>query len=74
MSRAQQLYQLQLLDSEVDKINQQLTEIATQLGESEALRQARARAEAEEKALRQAQASMPRYEKFWSQAMRGWSR
>jgi predicted nucleic acid-binding Zn-ribbon protein len=54
----QQLYQLQTLDSEVDKINQQLAEIAADLGESEALKQAKAQAEAQEKALRQIQATM----------------
>lgn len=58
MSRAQQLYQLQTLDSEVDKIKQQLAEIAVQLADDEALKQAKAKAEAEEKALRQAQASV----------------
>ena len=45
MSRVQQLYQLQTLDSEVDKINRQLAEIATQLGESEALKKAKAEVE-----------------------------
>jgi predicted nucleic acid-binding Zn-ribbon protein len=58
LSRVQQLYQLQLLDSEVDKTNQQLAEIATRLGESEALKQAKAQAEAAERQLRQAQATM----------------
>jgi predicted nucleic acid-binding Zn-ribbon protein len=58
LSRVQQLYQLQLLDSEVDKTNQQLAEIASRLGESEALKQAKTQAEAAEKQLRQAQATM----------------
>ena len=58
MSRIQQLHQLQILDSELDKINQQLAEIAAQLGESEVLKQARAKAEAMDKALRQAQTTM----------------
>ena len=58
MSRAQQLYQLQTLDSELDKINQQLASIAAQLGESEALKKARAEAGAAEKTWRQAQADM----------------
>ncbi|MBI1877203.1 MAG: hypothetical protein HYR94_03040 [Chloroflexi bacterium] len=58
LSRAQQLYQLQTLDSEVDKINQQLAEIVAQLGESEVLKQAKAKVEAKEKALRQAQATI----------------
>lgn len=55
MSRTQQLYQLQSLDSEVDKTHQQLAEIAANLGESKALQQAKAAAEAAEKTLRQAQ-------------------
>lgn len=58
MSRAQQLYQLQTLDSELDKINQQLAGIASQLGESEVLQKAKAKATANEKLLRQAQATM----------------
>jgi predicted nucleic acid-binding Zn-ribbon protein len=58
LSRVQQLYQLQILDSELDKINQQLAEITAQLGESEALNQAKAKAEATDKALRQAQTTM----------------
>ncbi|MCL4300471.1 MAG: hypothetical protein KJ077_32345 [Anaerolineae bacterium] len=58
MSRVQQLYQLQMLDSEVDKTNQQLAEIASQLGESEVLKQAKAQAEAAEKQFHQAQAAM----------------
>lgn len=58
MSRVQQLYQLQLLDSEVDKTNQQLAEIAARLGESEGLKQAKVQAEAAEKQLHQAQAKM----------------
>lgn len=58
MSRAQQLYQLQTLDSELDKINQQLAGIAAQLGESEVLKKARVEAGAAEKTWRQAQATM----------------
>lgn len=58
MSRAQQLYQLQMLDSEVDKTKQELAEIATRLGESEALKQAKAQAEGAENQLRQAQATI----------------
>lgn len=58
MSRTQQLYQLQILDSEWDKVNQQLADIAARLGESEALQQAKAEAEANEKLWRQAQATM----------------
>jgi hypothetical protein len=55
LSRVQQLYQLQSLDSEVDSINHQLAEISANLGESQALQQAKATAEATEKALRQTQ-------------------
>lgn len=58
MSRVQQLYQLQMLDSEVDKTNQQLAEIASRLGESEGLKQAKAQAEAAKRQLHQAQAAM----------------
>lgn len=58
MSRVQQLYQLQMLDSEVDKTNQQLAEIAARLGESEVLKQAKTQAEGAEKQLHQAQAAM----------------
>ncbi len=58
MSRVQQLYQLQSLDSEVDRANHQLAEISANLGESKALHQAKAAAEATEKALRQAQTRM----------------
>jgi len=58
LSRAQQLYQLQTLDSELDKINQQLAGIAAQLGESEVLKKARVEAGAAEKTWRQAQATM----------------
>lgn len=58
MSRVQQLHQLQTLDSELDKINQQLAAIAAQLGESEALQKAKAEAEANGKLWRQAQTTM----------------
>lgn len=58
MSRIQQLHQLQTLDSELDKVNQQLTGIVAQLGESKALQQAKAEVEANEKLWRQAQATM----------------
>jgi uncharacterized protein len=58
LSRVQQLYQLQILDSELDKINQQLAEITTQLGESDVLKQAKAGVEAGEKELRQTQTAM----------------
>ena len=42
----------------MDKINRQLAEIAAQLGESAALKQAKSKAEAMEEALHQAQAAM----------------
>ena len=51
MSRVQHLYQLQLLDSELDQANQQLAQVTAALGESEALKQARAAVEAAEKEL-----------------------
>jgi hypothetical protein len=53
-----QLYQLQSIDSEIDLIRQQLKDIAAQLGESEALQQAKSRQQAAESRLRQAQAKM----------------
>lgn len=58
MSRVQQLYQLQMLDSELDKINQQLAEIAARLGESDVLKQAKTQVQTAENQLRQAQATM----------------
>jgi len=58
LSRIQQLYQLQMLDGEVDKTNQQLAEIAARLGENEVLKQVKAQAEAADKQLRQAQTTM----------------
>ncbi len=58
MGRTLQLYQLQSLDSDIDKTNQQLAEIAQQLGESDALKKARAAVDAAEQNLRKAQASM----------------
>lgn len=51
MSRVQHLYQLQLLDSELDQTNQQLAQVTAAMGESEALKQARAAVEAAEKEL-----------------------
>lgn len=53
-----QLYQLQSLDSEIDQISHQLATIAAQLGESDALKQARAGAEAAQVQLRKLQAKM----------------
>lgn len=58
MARILLLYQLQTVDSEIDQTNQQMAEIAAQLGESEALQQARARYEAAQLRLRKAQAKM----------------
>ena len=58
MSRAQLLYQLQSLDSEMDKTRQQLAEIMAKLGESDALKKARAAVEAAEKQARQVQTTM----------------
>lgn len=58
MSRIQQLYHLQSLDSEIDKIQHQLAEIAAKLGESETVRQAKTTVSAAEVALRKAQVKM----------------
>ncbi len=55
MSRAQRLYQLQVLDSDLDKVKRQLTQITAQLGESQALKAAQKVVEAVEQTLRQAQ-------------------
>ncbi len=54
MSRVQILYQLQLLDSELDQTNQELAQVRAALGESKALKQARAAVETAEQELRQA--------------------
>lgn len=58
MGRILQLYQLQLLDSEIDQVNRQLADIAAQLGESEALTRARAALESAQQAHRDAQTTM----------------
>jgi predicted nucleic acid-binding Zn-ribbon protein len=55
VSRAQRLYQLQTLDSDLDKVKRQLTQLAAQLGESQALKTAQKAVEAAEQLLRQAQ-------------------
>lgn len=55
MGHTLQLYQLQSLDSEIDKINQQLADIAAQLGESETLKQAQKELETAEHELRTTQ-------------------
>jgi predicted nucleic acid-binding Zn-ribbon protein len=51
LSRVQHLYQLQLLDSELDQANHQLAQVTAALGESEALQQARAAVDAAKKEL-----------------------
>lgn len=58
MSRTLQLYQLQALDSEIDKTKQELAEIAAQLGESQALKETRALVEAADNRLRQGRTAM----------------
>jgi predicted nucleic acid-binding Zn-ribbon protein len=58
LSRTLQLYQLQALDSEIDKTRQELAEIAGQLGESQALKETRAQVEAADKRLRQGRTTM----------------
>ena len=58
MARILQLYQLQTLDSEIDQIRHQLKEIAAQLGESDALQQAKTNRQTAETTLRQAQTKM----------------
>lgn len=58
MGRTLQLYQLQSLDSEIDKTDQQLAEIAAKLGESNALKKARNAVEVAQKELRTAQTAM----------------
>lgn len=55
MSRIQRLYQLQALDSEIDKTNHHSAELATKMGESEALKQAKTALSETDKTLRQAQ-------------------
>lgn len=58
MSRVQQLYQLQLLDTEADQIQQRLAEIEASLGDNEHITRAEAGAETADKKLHQAQAKM----------------
>ena len=58
MARTLQLYQLQALDSEIDKLNQQLANIAARLGESAALKDARSHTEQTQQTLRKAQTAM----------------
>ncbi len=58
MGRILQLYQLQSLDSELDKIDRELAEIAAKLGESDALKTTRHAVENAGKELRKAQTTM----------------
>jgi predicted nucleic acid-binding Zn-ribbon protein len=58
LSRTLQLYQLQTLDSEIDKTRQQLAEVRARLGESEALKRAREALHLAEATLRKAQTTM----------------
>jgi predicted nucleic acid-binding Zn-ribbon protein len=58
LSRTLQLYQLQILDTDIDKVKQELAEIARQLGESQALKEARQFAEAAEIRVRKGRTSM----------------
>jgi hypothetical protein len=55
LSRIQRLYQLQSLDSEIDKTNRHLAELAAKLGESQALQQAKVAVIEADKSLRLAQ-------------------
>jgi predicted nucleic acid-binding Zn-ribbon protein len=58
LSRILQLYQLQALDSDIDKTRQQLAEVRARLGESEALKRAREALQGAETTLRKAQTTM----------------
>lgn len=58
MGRTLQLYQLQSLDSDIDETNKKLTEITTQLGESDALKQAKAAHDTAATELRKSQTKM----------------
>lgn len=62
MSRVQILYQLQLLDSELDQTNQELAQVQAALGESKTLKQARVAVEAAEQELRQARTAQQKLE------------
>ena len=55
MSQTQQLYRLQILDSQVDKAKQELAKVNATLGESEALKKAKASVAAASEALRKIQ-------------------
>jgi predicted nucleic acid-binding Zn-ribbon protein len=58
VSRSQQLYQLQLLDTQLDEANQELARIEAALSEDEAVQQARAAVDTAGANLRKAQATM----------------
>ena len=58
MSRTQLLYQLQVLDSELDLANTHLAEIAAALGESEALKKAKETVKSAEQELRRAETTV----------------
>lgn len=58
MSRIQSLYQLQLLDTDLDQTRKELAEVKAALGESEALKQARAAVTRSEEVMHQAQTKM----------------
>lgn len=58
MSQTLHLFQLQSLDSEIDQARQRLKEIVAQLGDSEALQQAKASVEKAETALRKVQTQL----------------
>jgi predicted nucleic acid-binding Zn-ribbon protein len=58
LSRVQQLYQLQVLDSEIDQVRHRLAEIETSLGENEHLNRAEAGVTTAEKKLHEARARM----------------
>jgi predicted nucleic acid-binding Zn-ribbon protein len=58
LSQVQRLYQLQSLDSELDKAKQQLAEIAASLGESQALKEAKKAVEKTGQSLHKVQAKM----------------
>ena len=58
MSRSQQLYLLQRLDSQLDEANKQLAEVVAMLGEDETVIQAKKVVETIEKGLRKVQTTM----------------
>ncbi len=58
MSRSQQLYLLQRLDSQLDEANEQLAEVVAMLGEDEAVRKVKKVVETIEKGLRKVQTTM----------------